>query len=60
MENKPICYVPGREIPEVFSGVPCFLGLPKINDEKDLENSDIVFMGVPWEGICTYGGYSGC
>ena len=31
MENKPICYVPGREIPEVFSGVPCFLGLPKIN-----------------------------
>lgn len=60
MENKPICYVPGREIPEVFSGVPCFLGLPKINDEKDLENSDIVFMGVPWEGVCTYGGYSGC
>ena len=27
MKNKPICYVPEREIPEVFSGVPTFLGL---------------------------------
>ena len=60
MENKPICYVPGREIPEVFSGTPTFLGLPKISTKEQLENSDIVFMGVPWEGICTYGGYSVC
>ena len=60
MKNKPICYVPGREIPEVFSGVPSFLGLPKINSEADLKDYDLVFTGVPWEGVCTYGGYSGC
>lgn len=60
MENKPICYVPGRKIPEVFSGVPTFLGLPKINNEEDLEKSDIVVMGVPWEGVCTYGGFTSC
>ena len=30
MKNKPICYVPGREIPEVFSGRPSFLGLQKL------------------------------
>lgn len=58
MKNKPICYVPGREIPEVFSGVPSFLGLPPIRSQEDLEKSDIVIMGVPWEGVCTYGGFS--
>lgn len=60
MKNKPICYVPGREIPEVFSGVPSFLGLPKIESKEELKDFDLVFMGVPWEGVCTYGGYSGC
>ncbi|MFK4784374.1 agmatinase family protein [Fusobacterium sp. MFO224] len=60
MDNKPICYVPGREKVEVFSGVPSFLGLPKISSEEELNNFDLVFMGVPWEGICTYGGYSSC
>ena len=55
MENKPICYVPGREIPEVFSGVPSFLGLPVIKSQEDLEKSDIVFMGIPWEGVNTNG-----
>lgn len=60
MKNKPICYVPGRKIPEVFSGVPTFLGLPKIENPSDLVNYDLVFMGVPWEGVCTYGSFSGC
>lgn len=59
MENKPICYVPEREIPEIFSGVPSFLGLPPIKSDEDLEESDLVVMGVPWEGVCTYGGFSG-
>ncbi len=59
MENKPICYVPSRKIPEVFSGVPSFLGLPTIKTKEELKKSDIVFMGVPWEGICTCGGFSG-
>ena len=60
MKDKPICYVPERKIPEIFSGVPTFLGLPKIQSKEDLKNYDIVFMWVPWEGICTYGKFSGC
>ena len=58
MENKPICYVPNREIPEVFSGVPSFLGLPVIKTKEDLENSDIVILGVPWEGVNTNGPFT--
>lgn len=58
MENKPICYVPEREIPEVFSGVPSFLGLPPIKSEEDLKNSDIVILGVPWEGVNTNGPFT--
>jgi agmatinase len=60
MQNKPICYVPERVIPEVYSGTPCFLGLPKIGSRAEIANHDIVFMGVPWEGICTWGGFSAC
>ncbi len=60
MNNKPICYVPGKQIPQVYSGVPTFLGLPKIENKEQIKNSDIVIMGVPWEGVCTYGGFSGC
>lgn len=60
MKNKPICYVPERVIPEVYSGTPTFLGLPKISSREDLNNHDIVFMGVPWEGTCTWGGHSTC
>ena len=60
MNNKPICYVPDREIPEIYSGVPTFLGLPKIQDKKEISKHDLVVLGVPWEGICTYGGFSGC
>lgn len=60
MNDKPICYVPSRRIGEVFIGVPSFLGLPKIHNDEELNNYDIVVMGVPWEGVCTYGNYSGC
>jgi agmatinase len=60
MKDKPICYVPGRIIPEVFSGTPTFLGLPKIVTKEELQKNDIVFMGVPWEGVCTWGSFSNC
>ena len=60
MENKPICYVPTREIPEVYSGVSSFLGLPVIKSDENIEDYDVVIQGVPWEGICTYGGFSQC
>lgn len=59
MQNKPVCYVPSRVIPEVFSGVPSFLGLPVVKNKAELENYDFVIMGAPWEGICTYGGFTG-
>lgn len=60
MKDKPICYVPSRRIPEVYSGVPSFLGLPPIHNEEDLKAVDIVVSGVPWEGVCTYGDFSAC
>ncbi|WP_432667286.1 agmatinase family protein [Wukongibacter baidiensis] len=60
MINKPVCYIPGREIPEVFSGTPTFLGLPKIKSKEDIKEHDIIFMGVPWEGICTWGSFTDC
>jgi len=58
MKNKPICYVPDRVIPEIMSGVPSFLGLPPIRDKETLAETDIVFQGVPWEGVATYGGFT--
>ena len=60
MKNKPICYTPDRIIPEIYSGVPTFMGLPKIENKDGLMQSDVVIMGVPWEGVCTWGGFSGC
>lgn len=59
MQNKPVCYVPERGIPEVFSGVPSFLGLPVVKSKEELSNHDFIIMGAPWEGICTYGGFTG-
>lgn len=59
MKNKPVCYVPNREIPEVFSGVPSFLALPVVKDKKELSKYDFVVMGAPWENICTTGVFTG-
>lgn len=56
--SKPVCYEVRRDIPEVYSGVPTFLGIPKIT-EKDIDDYDIVVMGAPWEGICTTGSFTG-
>ncbi len=59
MQNKPVCYVPSYPHPEVYSGVPSFLGLPPVKDKAELKNYNFAIMGAPWEGICTYGGPSG-
>lgn len=59
MDNKPVCYDPNQVKPEVFSGVPSFMGLPVVRDAKDLTNYDFAIMGAPWEGVCTYGGFTG-
>ena len=59
MKNKPECYVPERPIPEIYHGIPTFMGLPKIERKEDLPNYDVVFSGIPFEGVCTWGGFSG-
>lgn len=59
MENKPICYVPGREIPNVYSGVPSFVGVPLISKPEDIDEHDAVVFGMPWEGTCTTGSWTG-
>ncbi|MCL2601536.1 MAG: agmatinase family protein [Treponema sp.] len=56
MKNKPVCYDVSYAHPEVFSGVPSFLGLPVVRRKEDLHGHDFVIMGAPWEGVCTYGG----
>lgn len=60
MENKPVCYDASRISPEVYVGVPSFLGLPVRDHDSDLKDCDLAFMGVPWEGTCTYNSYSNC
>lgn len=60
MKNKPACYDATRVNPEIYIGVPSFLGLPVCKNSKDLPLYDLAFMGVPWEGSCTYGGHSNC
>lgn len=60
MKNKPVCYVPGIKNPEIYSGTPTFMGLPKIQAKAELPGHDVVFLGVPWEGICTWGNYTMC
>lgn len=60
MDNKPICYVPGKVSPEVYSGVPTFVGIPKISQAEELSDYDVVVFGMPWEGSCTTGTWTGC
>ena len=47
-------------LPRVYGDTPTFLGVPLLKDPNALNRSDVVFMGVPWEGAVTWGGYSGC
>lgn len=60
MNGKPVCFEPGRKLPEVFSGVPSFLGLPVAVSAGDLEGYDFAVLGAPWEGACTTGVFTGC
>lgn len=60
MNEKPVCYDPQRKFPEVFSGVPSFLGLPVAAKKEDITGNNFAVMGAPWEGICTTGSFTGC
>ncbi|MGB2962403.1 MAG: agmatinase family protein [Anaerolineales bacterium] len=59
MNAKPICYEPGENPPEIFQGVPSFMGLPVIKNKNEIGNYDVVIMGAPWEGVVTWGSFSG-
>lgn len=58
MWKKPVCYETGEDI-QVFNGVPSFMGVP-VASADDLPYFDIAVMGVPWEGVVTWGAFSGC
>jgi len=59
MKDKPVCYEPGRIIPELYSGVPTFAGVPRISTPEDMEGHDAIVFGMPWEGTCTTGTWTG-
>ena len=60
MTGKPVCLVAQRESPELYSGTPSFAGVPVARDSAGLQGCDAAILGVPWEGVCTWGGFSGC
>ncbi|MGE4466096.1 agmatinase family protein [Sphaerochaeta sp.] len=60
MNNKPLCYVKRNELPEIFPGVPSFMGLPTAKTAEDIKQYDAAVLGVPWEGPLTWGKFSGC
>lgn len=60
MREKPECYVEHQSFREIYSGTPTFMGLPKVGRKEDLGNYDVVFSGLPFEGVCTWGGHTGC
>jgi agmatinase len=60
MFEKPVCYKTDRNIPEVFHGVPTFLGLPKLKSKSEITGFDFTILGAPWEGVCTWGTFTGC
>jgi len=47
-------------IPTVYGDVPGFLRSPVIRDPEGLKGFGFVVFGVPWEGILTWGGQTGC
>lgn len=60
MQTKPIIYQPGFVPAELYSGVPSFMGMPVAHTPEEVKSFDFAVMGVPWEGGCTYGGFSSC
>jgi len=60
MESKPKTFDPGRTYPEIYSGTPTFLGLPLIRNKEEMSGYDAAVMGAPWEGIVTWGSFTGC
>lgn len=60
MSDKPICFETDRKIPEIFNGIPSFMGLPLIREKNKIKDYDVVILGAPWEGVVTWNSFSGC
>lgn len=52
-----ICQMSGEKL---YGNTPCFLGAKNISACRNLDESDVVIYGVPWEGAVTWGDYTGC
>ena len=60
LKTVPTIYQPGVVPNEIYSGVPSFMGMPTAKTVEELKQYDFAVMGVPFEGGCTYGGFSSC
>jgi len=51
----------GRErLPRMFGDLPTMLGGRPALSPGEMAGLDVVFLGLPWEGTLTWGGFSGC
>ncbi len=60
MYQKPMSFIADQTICEVYSGVPSFMGVSTVNAAEALSVYDVAVMGIPWEGVVTWKGFSGC
>jgi agmatinase len=60
MEERRKTFDPKRTFPEIYSGTPTFMGLPAIRKKEEIAGHDAVVMGAPFEGIVTWGSFTGC
>ena len=47
-------------LPRMFGDLPTMLGGRPAFSPSEMEGLDVVFLGIPWEGTLTWGGFSGC
>lgn len=59
MKNKPVCYEPNQIRPELYPGIPTFIGLPAARTKEEIKGHDFCIMGTPWEGTSTFNGING-
>ena len=48
------------QLPTLFGDLPTMLGGEPVDLSREGAGPEIVFLGVPWEGTLTWGGYSAC
>lgn len=46
----------GTPVPILYSDIPSFMGLPIAREKEDLEGVDVVILGIPFDGPCSFRG----